>query len=66
VERLSTLLACASLLCFLGCASEGPTGPELQEQLRKGVSGEGQITEDVNRSDDPYVKPREGRPGPRD
>ena len=66
MERLSALLLAASLFCFVGCADEGPTSAELQEQLRKGVTGEGQLSEGVDRSDDPYVKPREGRPGPRE
>ena len=61
MKPLFALLASASLLCLLGCANEGPTSGELQEQLRKGVSGEGQLTEDVDRAGDPYVKPREGR-----
>ncbi len=66
MERLYALLATASLLFLLGCANEGPTTEELQEQLRKGVTGEGHLSEDVDRAGDPYVKPREGRPPPRE
>lgn len=57
-------LASAVMLGAIGCANEGPTGPELQDQLARGVRGEGQLTPDIDRSDDPYVKPREGRPFP--
>lgn len=49
---------------FLGsCANEGPTPEELQEQFRRGVSGEGQLGP-VDRSNDPYIRPREGDPRP--
>jgi hypothetical protein len=44
-----------------GCANEGPTSQEVGEQLSRGVRGEGQVTPDIDRSDDPYVKPRGGR-----
>ncbi len=56
-------LACASalLLAFFGCANEGPTSQELGDQFSRGVRGEGRVTPDVDRSDDPYVKPRGGR-----
>ncbi len=59
-------LASAFLLSFLGCANEGPTGAELQDQLGRGIRGEGRVSEDVDRTGDPYVKPREGAPPPRD
>ena len=45
---------------FLGCANEGPTSDEVGQQFQRGIHGEGQVTEDVDRSDDPYVKPRGG------
>jgi hypothetical protein len=53
-------LASALLLGFLGCANEGPTGPELQDQFGRGIRGEGQVSSDIDRTGDPYVKPREG------
>ncbi len=59
-------LASACLLGFLGCANEGPTGPELQDQFGRGIRGEGQLSADIDRTGDPYVKPREGAPPPRD
>lgn len=60
MKRLFTLGALAGLLSMIGCAGDGPTTDEVQEQLRKGVSGEGQITEQIDRTGDPYVRPREG------
>ncbi|MDQ6860820.1 MAG: hypothetical protein M3032_06660 [Verrucomicrobiota bacterium] len=54
-------LSAALLLGVFGCANEGPTSEELGQQLSRGVRGEGQVTPDVDRSDDPYVKPRGGR-----
>ncbi len=60
MKRLFTLLASASLLSMIGCAGDGPTTAEVQEQLRRGVSGEGQVTDQIDRTGDPYVKPREG------
>ena len=59
-------LALAGLLCIGGCAIEGPTGQEVQEQLGRGVRGEGQLSSDVDRTGDPYVRPREGAPPPRE
>ncbi len=52
----------AGALCLAGCANEGPTAEELEEKFRRGATGHGQLTPDIDRSDDPYVKPREGRP----
>jgi hypothetical protein len=60
MKRVFVPLAFAGALCLAGCANEGPTGEELQEQLRKGVTGEGRLSEDMDRTGDPYVKPREG------
>lgn len=48
----------------IGCANEGPTSEELQEQIGRGIRGEGRVTPDIDRSNDPYVKPREGRDFP--
>ena len=62
MKALCIALACAGLLGVVGCANEGPTSEELQEQFGRGVRGEGQVTPDIDRSGDPYVKPREGRP----
>jgi len=59
VKRAILALSIASL--FTGCANEGPTSEELGDQLQRGVRGQGRITPDVDRSTDPYVKPREGR-----
>ncbi len=66
---MKPLLMCvASLgaLCFVSCANEGPTAEELQEQLRRGASGQGQVMPDIDRTGDPYMKPREAPPPPRD
>ena len=50
----------ALLLGFVGCANEGPTGEEIGDQLSRGVRGEGQITPEIDRTNDPYVRPRGG------
>ncbi len=55
-----TLLALAGILCFTGCASDGPSGEEIQEQLGRGIRGEGTVSPDIDRTGDPYVKSREG------
>jgi len=62
VKPLCTALALAGLLCIGGCAGEAPTGQEVQEQIGRGIRGEGQLSTDVDRTDDPYVRPREGAP----
>jgi hypothetical protein len=49
------LIACA--IFTAGCAEDGPSTQEVGEQLQRGVTGKGQIG-DINRADDPYVKPR--------
>lgn len=64
MKPLCAALTSALLLGFLGCATEGPTGEELGEQFSRGLRGEGQVTPDIDRTGDPYVKPREGRPDP--
>jgi len=66
VKRLFTALACAGVLNVIGCANEGPTGDELQQQLGRGFRGEGQLSPDMDRTGDPYVRPREGAPAPRE
>lgn len=60
VKFLLAVLFLASALAFPGCANEGPTAEELQDRLGKGIRGEGQLTPDIDRSNDPYVKPRGG------
>jgi hypothetical protein len=65
MKPLYAALASVFLLGVLGCANEGPTGEELGEQFSRGMRGEGQVTPDIDRTNDPYVKPREGRPEPR-
>ena len=65
MKRLAAAICLAGAWGGLaGCANEGPTGQEVQEQLARGVRGEGQITADMDRTGDPYVKPREGRSVP--
>ncbi len=66
MRPLFAALASAGTLCFAGCANEGPTAEELQEQVRRGATGQGQVMPDIDRTGDPYVKPREGPPPPRD
>ncbi len=53
-------LATALSLGLLGCANEGPTGEELGQQFSRGVRGEGQVMPDIDRTNDPYVRPRGG------
>ena len=60
MKQLFAALASAGALGLIGCANEGPTAAELQDQLGRGVRGEGQLTPDIDRSDDRYVRPREG------
>ena len=60
MKAVLVALASVSLLGFLGCANEGPTGAELQDQFGRGIRGEGQVSADIDRTGDPYVKTREG------
>lgn len=53
------------MLCLVGCANEGPTAEEFQEQLARGVRGEGQLEPEIDRTNDPYVRPRDPTPPPR-
>ena len=64
--RFFAALASAGALALGSCASEGPTGEELQEQFRRGVTGEGEVQPDIDRTGDPYVRPRGGPAPPRD
>ena len=58
MKRLSILFAATLLLG--GCAGEGgPSAEEVQAQLERGVRGEGRLGT-IDRTDDPYVKDREG------
>ena len=66
MKRLLSALASAALLGFGGCAAEGPTGEELQEQVGRGLRGEGRLSPEIDRTGDPYVRPREGAPPPRE
>ena len=62
MKLLLAALLSAGALGVLGCANEGPTSEELQQRLGRGIRGEGQLTSDIDRTDDPYVKPRGGAP----
>ncbi|HSH37425.1 MAG TPA: hypothetical protein VK993_01460 [Chthoniobacterales bacterium] len=53
-------------LSFAGCANEGPTPEELQDQVRRGATGQGTVMPEIDRTGDPYVRPREGPPPARD
>ena len=66
MKPLLAALALVGALSFAGCANEGPTGEELQEQFRRGASGQGTVMPDIDRTGDPYVRPREGPPPPRE
>lgn len=66
MKPLLTAFAVAGALSFAGCANDGPTAEELQDQFRRGASGQGTVMPDIDRTGDPYVKPREGPPPPRD
>ena len=61
---MKPLFVALAFALFLGCANEGPTGEELGDQFSRGLRGEGQVMPDIDRTGDPYVKPREGRPDP--
>jgi hypothetical protein len=63
VRQRFAVLGFAAALCLVGCANEGPTGEELQEQMSRGMRGEGQVTPEIDRTNDPYVRPREGAGG---
>ena len=62
MKLLFTAVASAAALCLSGCANEGPTAEDLQEKVARGVRGEGQLSPDIDRTGDPYVRPREGAP----
>ena len=62
MERLFIAFALVGVLGLASCANEGPTADELGQRLQKGVRGEGQLSPDIDRTNDPYVKTREGNP----
>ena len=66
MKPLLLAFSVAGALSFAGCANEGPTAEELQEQFRRGASGQGTVMPDIDRTGDPYVRPREGPPPPRE
>ena len=54
---MATAFAC--LTGLLGCAADdGPTPEEVQDQFRRGVSGQGQLTPGTDRGEE--IKPRPG------
>ena len=60
------LVAIGAALSFAGCANEGPTAEELQDQMRRGATGQGTVMPEIDRTGDPYVRSREGPPLSRD
>lgn len=58
MKFLASAAAAVPLAFLCSCANEGPTGEEVQEQFRRGLSGEGRLGP-IDRSDDPYVRERE-------
>ena len=66
MKPLLAALSVAGVLSFVGCANEGPTAEELQDQVRRGATGQGQVMPEIDRTGDPYVRPREGPPLPPD
>ena len=64
--KLVLLAVSAAALSFAGCANEGPTAEELQDQVRRGATGQGTVMPEIDRTGDPYVRSREGPPPARD
>ena len=62
MKALFAAISLAGVLSFIGCANEGPTAEELQEQVRRGATGQGEVMPEIDRTGDPYVKPREAPP----
>ncbi|MBA3883307.1 MAG: hypothetical protein H0X73_11480 [Chthoniobacterales bacterium] len=62
MRAIFPLFVAAGAFCIAACANDGPTGEEVQQQLQRGMTGQGQLTPDIDRTGDPYVKPRGGRP----
>lgn len=62
---MKAVFAAVATLAIVGCANEGPTPEELQAQLQRGASGQGTVTPEIDRTGDPYVRPREPQPAPR-
>ncbi len=62
MRAIFALFIIAAAFCIAACANDGPTPQEVQEQLQRGATGQGQLTPEIDRSGDPYVKPRGGRP----
>ena len=60
MRRLFAALGFAGALFFGACANEGPTGEEFQEQVGRGLRGEGELGPGIDRTNDPYVRPRDG------
>ena len=61
MRAIFALFLIAGALSLAACANDGPTPQEVQEQLQRGVTGQGELTPEIDRSGDPYVKPRGGR-----
>ncbi|MGI8482434.1 MAG: hypothetical protein ACR2MF_10295 [Chthoniobacterales bacterium] len=61
LKALSIAFCLGSAVLVGGCADplEKPIGQEAQEHFQRGISGQGELG-NIDRSDDPYVKPREG------
>ena len=63
---MKAVLAAIAAASFVGCVNDGPTAEEVQAQLQRGATGQGELTPDIDRTGDPYVRPREGQPTPRE
>jgi hypothetical protein len=50
----------AAAFAFGSCAEDGPTPNEVQQQLERGVTGQGQLTPGTDRGEDAHIKPRAG------
>lgn len=62
MKALVIAAALATLSGLAGCAEDGPTADEVQEQLRQGVTGQGQLTPGTDRGGIPHSTPGERDP----
>jgi hypothetical protein len=59
MKRISFLLLGGFALSAFACEQQdGPTAEEVQAKFERGITGGGQINP-IDRSNDPYVKPRD-------
>ncbi len=59
-EAYLHLLVAAGAFCVGACANDGPTPEEVQQQFQRGVTGQGQLTPEIDRTNQRFYRAQGG------